>query len=152
MRPECRRLPFILLILLVAACRTAVPPPAGEIPSAPSPGAVDAPSTAVPDADAPRKRQQEQAAAALTERGRGLLDAGRIDPAMRLFEQALSLSPHYGPGYYFMAEAWLAKDNWSQAREFHRQASLYLNADGGWQARVARQRARIERAAAAGVP
>ncbi len=71
----------------------------------------------------------------------------QIDPAMRLFEQALSLAPRYGPGYYYLAEAWLIRNNWSQAREFHRQAALYLEVDGAWQARVAQQRRRIDRAA-----
>ncbi len=103
------------------------------------------PSRPPPAEDPAHKRGQ--AAAALTERGRQLMVNGQVDPAMRLFEQALSLAPQYGPGYYYLAEAWLTKDNWSQAREFHRQAALYLEQDGAWRARVAQQRRRIDRAA-----
>ena len=78
------------------------------------------------------------------------MDDDQIEPAMRLFEQALSLAPQFGPGYYYLAEAWMAKDNWSQARAFHRQAAFYLDGDGIWEGRLDRQRRRIDRAAAAG--
>ena len=84
------------------------------------------------------------------------LEAGavdqEIDPAMRLFEQALSLAPRYGPGYYYLAEAWLAKNNFSQARAFHHQAALYLENNSVWEGRVVRQGRRIDRAAAAALP
>lgn len=141
---------FTLVGLLLVSCKTAVPPPSGEFPATRPPQEEAAPSVPVPGENAVLKRQR--AAAALTDRGRVLMADGQIDPAMRLFEQALSLVPQYGPGYYFLAEAWLTKDNWPQAREFHRQAALYLDADGAWKARVDQQRRRIDRAVAAGSP
>ena len=139
---------FCLLTgLLLVSCQTAVRPPSGPQPEPPPapPTEEPAPSRPRPADDPAQKR--EQAAAALTERGRRLMADDQIDPAMRLFEQALSLAPRYGPGYYYLAEAWLVRNNWSQAQEFHRQAALYLEADGAWQARVAQQRRRIDRAA-----
>ena len=71
---------------------------------------------------------------------------------MRLFEQALSLAPQYGPGYFYLADAWLQKNNWLQAREFHRQAVLYLETDTVWHKRIDAQQRRIQRAAGAGTP
>ena len=143
---------LMLVGLLLVACKTTIPPPPpGEpIPEESAPG-IEAtpPSTPPPDADAALKRRQ--AAAALTERGRRLMAEGRVDPAMRLFEQALSLAPRYGPGYFYLAEAWFTKSNWSQARAFHRQAALYLEDHAAWAVRVNHQRRRIDRAAQ-GIP
>ena len=136
--------------LLLVSCKTAVPPPSGEVPPPLPPEDRAPPPLQVPDEKAAHKRRQ--AAAALTDRGRALLTDGQIDPAMRLFEQALSLAPQYGPGYYYLADAWLLKNNRFQAREFHRQAVLYLQADTAWQKRVEAQRRRIERAAGPRTP
>ncbi len=144
MRPEARWLYLMLAAMLLVACKSAVSPPTGAIPGQRPPDASDPPSDPAPDEDAGRER--EQAATALTDRGRTLMADGQIDPAMRLFEQALSLAPRYGPGYYYLAEAWMAKNNWPQARAFHRQAALYLEDNSAWKGRVARQRRRIDRA------
>ena len=150
MTPDARWLCLMLAALLLVACKTAVSPPTGAIPDTRPPDAVAPPSDTTPDQDT--GLQREQAAAALTERGRTLMADGQIDPAMRLFEQALSLAPRYGPGYYYLAEAWLAKNNFSHAQAFHHQAALYLEDNSVWQRRVVRQRRRIDRAAAAALP
>ncbi len=143
-----RWLRMLLAALLLISCKTVIPPPAGPVTEE-VPSGTEAPSpAALPDEDASLKRQQ--AAAALTERGRLLMTEDRIDPAMRLFEQALSLVPQYGPGYYYLSEAWIRKNNWSQARAFHRQAALYLEGNGVWASRVDRQRRRIQRATEGG--
>ncbi len=146
MRPEARWFYLMLAAMLLVACKSTVSPPTGAIPGQRPPDAGVPPSDPAPDEDAGRER--EQAARALTDRGRTLMADGQIDPAMRLFEQALSLAPRYGPGYYYLAEAWMAKNNWPQARAFHRQAALYLEDNSAWKGRVARQRRRIDRAAA----
>ncbi|MBL0712149.1 MAG: tetratricopeptide repeat protein [Desulfosarcina sp.] len=150
MNLRSRWLGFAGVGLLLVSCKMAVPPPPGETAAILPPVASLPPPLQAPDEEAGLKR--EKAAAALIDRGRTLMEDGRIDPAMRLFEQALSLSPHYGPGYFYLAEAWLAKADWSQARELHRQAELYLDAVAPWEARLAEQRRRVERAAAAGEP
>ena len=141
-----RWLRILLAGMLLVSCKTTIPPPGGPTPEKAPPGVEETPTPPpLPDEDAALRRQQ--AAAALTERGRRLMAEDRVDPAMRLFEQALSLAPRYGPGYFYLAEAWLSKDNASQARAFHRQAALYLEDNAAWAARLKRQRRHIDRAA-----
>jgi tetratricopeptide (TPR) repeat protein len=132
--------------LLLFACRPAVivpppdktPPPSTERP---------APIPPVPSPDAVEKEltSREQVAAVLTDQGRGLLNTGRVDGAIRLFEQAVSQSPHYGPAYFYLAQAWMAKNNGPQARVFHDQARLYLKGQAEWAARLERQQIEIDR-------
>lgn len=149
-RHQCRWLLLAAAGLLLVSCKTALPPPSPEAPP-PVPTEDRAPPPLqVPDEKAAIERRQ--AAAALTDRGRKLMAAGQVDPAMRLFDQALSLAPRYGPGYFYLADAWLLKNNWHQAREFHRQAVLYLPADTTWQKRVDIQRRRIDHAAGSETP
>ncbi len=144
---SARWLRILLFVMLLVSCKTTIPPPGGPAPVKGPPGVEEeTPAPPLfPDEGAALRRQQ--AAAALTERGRRQMAEGRVDPAMRLFEQALSLAPRYGPGYYYLAEAWLGKDNVSQARAFHRQAALYLEDSASWAARLNRQRRRIDRLA-----
>ena len=139
---------FVFAGLLLAGCQkqTLKLPSGPRSTPPPPPPAEETVPPRKPSAEDPAQKRR-QAAKALTERGRQLMADGQIDPAMRLFEQSLSLAPRYGPGYYYLAEAWLAKDNWRQARELHRQAALYLEQDGAWKARVAQQRRRIDRTA-----
>ena len=144
-RPVAPWLSLMLVGLLLASCKMTIPPPGAPAP-AEDPSGIEAPPPAapLPDEDAAFRRQQ--AAAALCERGRRLMAEGRVDPAMRLFEQALSLAPRFGPGYYYLAEAWFTKRNWSQARAFNRQAALYLEDSAAWVVRISQQRRRIDRA------
>lgn len=145
-----RWLQLALIGLFLVSCKTTLSPPSHEAPPPPPPEERAPPPLQVPDEKAALERRQ--AAAALTDRGRILMADGQVDPAMRLFEQALSLAPRYGPGYFYLADAWLLKNNWLQAREFHHQAVLYLPADRAWQKRVDAQRRRIDHAAGSGMP
>ena len=81
----------------------------------------------------------------MTAQGRQRLDAGQVDSAIRIFEQALTQSPHYGPGYFYLAESWLRKNNGSQAQAFHDQAEMYLRHQPDWRARLERQQIEIQR-------
>jgi tetratricopeptide (TPR) repeat protein len=71
-----------------------------------------------------------------------LLVQNRYDDAIRTLEQAISLYPHNGESYYYMAEAWFAKGSLRQAAEFNRLAAMYLN-DPVWIARIKEQRSTI---------
>lgn len=145
MKTELRWCGIVVSLMLLFACRPAViaPPSPLEPPSSgvPEPG----PSLERPEAVKDELQQRERVAAALTEQGRQRLDAGQLDKAIRIFEQALSQSPHYGPGYYYLAESWLRKSNGTQARAFHDQAELYLHEQPAWRTRLDRQQKAIER-------
>jgi tetratricopeptide (TPR) repeat protein len=132
-------------LLLLSACRPAliVPPPATAPPS--TQNRESAPVPPPPGAVENELHRREEMAATLTDQGRRHLEAGRVDAAIRLFEQAVSQSPHYGPGYYYLAEAWLEMNNGPQARAFHDQAKLYLHDQAAWCDRLERQSIKIAR-------
>lgn len=87
---------------------------------------------------------RDNAAMQLTREGRSFLEAGKPDNAIRLFERAIGLSPNNGECYYYLAEAWLAKGEPSEAREFNSLAADYLKDDPAWTERLHRQQGRIE--------
>jgi hypothetical protein len=142
---EWRILALAVVLGLLVACRPAVivPPPETAPPSTERPE----PTLPTPSPDAVQKElhRREQVAAALTDQGRRLLMDGQVDGAIRIFEQAVSQSPHYGPAYFYLAEAWMDKHSGPQARAFHDQASLYLQGQPEWASRLERQQIEIDR-------
>ncbi len=86
---------------------------------------------------------REKASFQLTEEGRQLLEEDKPDQAIRLLEQAISLNPDNGQCYYYLAEAWLQKGNFSQASQFNSLAKNYLDKDRGWKTLVAKQADKI---------
>jgi tetratricopeptide (TPR) repeat protein len=92
----------------------------------------------------PQRSPREKAALQLTQEGRQLLDEDQPDQAIRSLEQAISLNPDNGPCYYYLAEAWLQKGNFSEARQFNSLAENYLKKDKSWNARLARQADKID--------
>ena len=85
------------------------------------------------------------AAAQLTAQGNDLLNAGKPDSAIRLYEQAIGLDPTNGQANYHMAQAWLAKGRPDEARKYNDLAREYLENDPLWTTRVSRQAEQIER-------
>jgi len=79
----------------------------------------------------------------LTSQGYALLEKGDIDGALRLLERAVGINPSDGPGYYYLAEAWLAKGNLDQASRFNTLASIYLRKDRSWSGQATGQKKRI---------
>ena len=79
----------------------------------------------------------------LTDQGRRLLEAGKADHAIRVFEQAISLNPSNGQNYYYLSEAWLTKGFVNEAREFNRLAESHLENDRDWIKSVDQQADRI---------
>jgi tetratricopeptide (TPR) repeat protein len=136
---------MVVSLMLFFACRPAVITPPSPLEPPSSGVRAPGPPPERPEAVKNELHQREQVAAALTAQGRQRLDAGQVDKAIRIFEQALSQSPHYGPGYYYLAESWLRKNNGSQARAFHDQAQLYLHEQPAWRMRLERQQKEIER-------
>jgi len=86
---------------------------------------------------------RENAAARLTRQGTQLLEVGKPDSAIRMFEQAIGLDPSNGQSYYYIAQAWLAKGNVKEAQKFNNLARNYLEKDLVWASRVAQQAGQI---------
>jgi tetratricopeptide (TPR) repeat protein len=84
----------------------------------------------------PRARASLQ----LTRQGRTFLEEGKPDEAISVLERAVGLDPSNGLNYFYLAEAWLLKDNLEQAGEFNRLAGIYLEGDFTWMRRVREQR------------
>ncbi|MFZ0613897.1 MAG: hypothetical protein WAM73_16780 [Desulfobacterales bacterium] len=119
--------------------KTNVPVYEKQIPPPPLPAKRPTPPPAArPDS------AQVQAAEALIAQGRQLLAQESPDAAIRVLERSVALDSNSGPNYYYLAEAWLMKQNAHQAREFNRLAAMHLGRDSKWQARIARQSDRID--------
>jgi Tfp pilus assembly protein PilF len=90
-----------------------------------------------------QRSPREKASLQLTEEGRQLLEEDKPDHAIRILEQAISLNPDNGQCYYYLAEAWLQKGNFSEAKQFNSLAKNFLNKDKSWNTRVANQADKI---------
>lgn len=109
-----------------------------QTPPAPLPaGKPSVPQTPRPD------NAQVLASEALVEQGRQLLSQGAPDAAIRVLERSVALDSNSGQNYYYLAEAWLVKQNAHQAREFNRLADMHLGRDPDWKNRIDRQNDRI---------
>jgi len=110
-----------------------------QTPPAPLPaGKPSVPQTPKPD------NAQVLAAEALVEQGRQFLAQGAPDAAIRVLERSVALDSNSGQNYYYLAEAWLVKQNAHQAREFNRLADMHLGRDPDWKNRIDRQNDRIK--------
>ena len=101
-----------------------------RMPANPNPKATDAPRTV--------------ALLSLVDQGRAYLEQDRPDAAIRALERAVNINPQRGESYYYLAQAWLMKENFSQALEFNRLAENYLGNDPRWSGRVKAQRQKID--------
>ncbi len=88
----------------------------------------------------PRARASLQ----LSRQGRTFLEEGKTDDAISVLERAVGLDPTNGQNYYYLAEAWILKDNFTQAGEFNRLAGIYLEDDYLWMRRVREQKQWID--------
>ncbi|MEN8779888.1 MAG: hypothetical protein ABF292_02175 [Desulfobacterales bacterium] len=110
-----------------------------QTPPAPLPaGKPSVPQTPKPE------NAQVLAAEALVEQGRQFLAQGAPDAAIRVLERSVALDSNSGQNYYYLAEAWLVKQNAHQAREFNRLADMHLGRDPDWKNRIDRQNDRIK--------
>jgi tetratricopeptide (TPR) repeat protein len=91
----------------------------------------------------PQPSPRVQASLQLTEQGRLLIEKGQADNAIRVLEQAISLNPNNGQNYYYLSEAWLMKERFSEAKEFNRLAELHLKDNEDWLRKVTKQADRI---------
>jgi len=99
--------------------------------------------TGIPGKDIDDLNPRAQASLRFTEQGRTLLQSGRPDDAISLFERGINLNPANGLNYYYLSEALIIKGQLEQAVEFNELAALYLEQSPQWQLRVQKQKARI---------
>lgn len=92
-----------------------------------------------------RLNPQRIASLQLTEQARILIQESKPDEAIRTLERAVNLHPTNGSNYYYLAEAWIMKGNFHQAREFNTLAVIYLRSRGEWKNRIQEQQERISR-------
>ena len=76
----------------------------------------------------------------LTSKGAALLKQGNFDGAIRILEQAVSVNPSDGAGYYYLSEAWRRKENFRLAIQFNRLAMIYLRNSMTWSGRAEAQK------------
>lgn len=112
----------------------------------PAPGpsrdvSVQPPVPAVPPA-VPESRKT--AALYFTRQAEQFLSRRNPDAAIRILERALMLNPANGENYYYLAEAWYMKADYSQAVEFNRLATMYLQKDRRWAEPLRLQKIKIE--------
>jgi hypothetical protein len=114
----------------------------GVIDKQTPPAPLPAEKPSVPQTPKPGNAQV-LAAEALVEQGRQFLAQGAPDAAIRVLERSVALDSNSGQNYYYLAEAWLVKQNAHQAREFNRLAGMHLGRDPDWKNRIDRQNDRI---------
>jgi tetratricopeptide (TPR) repeat protein len=134
------RVSVMILWLAMSGCSVFMPSPA-ERP----PGAMPEPSVAKPVSPEIQGDPREIASLQLTDQGRILLEQGKADEAITVLERALNLYPTNGRNYYYLAEAWLLKNDALQAKEWNRLAEMYLSDDKDWLEKVLDQKVRIRK-------
>ncbi len=80
----------------------------------------------------------------ITLEGYSLLTGGDLAGAIRALERAVGINPSNGPGYYYLAEAWIGKQDYQLAMQFNGLAGIYLRTNQQWAELVALQKKRIE--------
>ena len=93
----------------------------------------------------PPETSRMLASNSLTQNGIQHLKRGDFDRAIRIFEQAVGLNPGDGPGYYYLAESWIGKKNFTMASKFNKLAGLYLGKNPLWSSRIMAQNRKIEK-------
>lgn len=99
---------------------------------------------ALPDFNKPVGNSRGNASHKLTRNGYLLLCEEDYDGAIRLLEKAVGINPSDGPGYFYLSEAWIGKNNYKLAFQFNRLASIYLRDNNKWIARTQLQKKAID--------
>lgn len=148
----------LIILTFLSGCATVKPdlprrPPARSPQAKPQPKPHPKPQLPqpaikkrVPEKPPPRATPSPRTVALLSliDQGRAYLKQNRPDAAIRLLERAVSINPQRGESYYYLAQAWLMKENFSQALEYNRLAGTYLGRDPQWTRRINIQRQKIK--------
>ncbi len=93
----------------------------------PTPEKVD-----LPEENKSASDSRANASHSLTREGYMLLCKKEYDGAIRLLEKAVGINPSDGPGYFYLSEAWIGKNNYKLAFQFNRLALIYLRNNEKW--------------------
>ena len=116
------------------------PPPATEPPAA-TPKPQPPPPPAKPPLEVPQMKPRQPskadpASTKLMDAGAKQLNAGNLDQAEELFEQALRVSPTNGKPYYYLGVIASRQKDYERALGFLQQAETYLHTDNFWMSQV----------------
>ena len=117
------------------------------------PGPVKTPDTGLPapeivgtPGDADTANDSRMAASHnLTTQGYRLLQKNDYDGAIRVLERAVGVNTGNGPGYFYLAQAWLEKENFQLAARFNQLARMYLRNHPTWSQRARAQKEKIQK-------
>ena len=128
------------------------PPPTAE-PQVPSPQPEPTQPTKPPkrtlEAPAPKKRAPspgDTSAIKLVESGVKQMNAGNLDQAEQIFEQALRVSPNNGRPYYYLGVLSVKQKQYERASGFLSQAEVHLHDDPFWMSQILLQEGLILKA------
>ncbi len=98
----------------------------------------------LPDSNRSSFDSRINASHSLTREGYLLLCKKDYDGAIRLLEKAVGINPSDGPGYFYLSEAWIGKNNYKQAFQFNKLALIYLRDSNKWTERTQFQKKAID--------
>jgi TolA-binding protein len=146
---------FSICLIFSAACKKksvpVEPPPTIEAPVEPSPPITPEPTPPPQPPPAPRVPKKNLEAPPITKRapspgdpaslklvnsGTKQMNAGNLDEAEQLFEQALRVSPTNGRPYYYLGVIASKQKNYDRAMGFLTQAEIHLHGDAFWMSQV----------------
>jgi tetratricopeptide (TPR) repeat protein len=87
---------------------------------------------------------EEKAAVRLIEKSQIYLQEGNTDLAIKKLEDAIRISPYYGPSYYYLAEIEKDVNNLDYANRLLDKAEILLQNDAEWMTKVWELRDQIE--------
>lgn len=161
MSPASKSIPALICLLLFIGCagvqqtpqplpsippEVSLPPetaPPEETPPPPETEPTTPPETTQVPREAPNPRAL--ASLELSKQAQLLIEAGRLDEAIRTLNQAVTVHPGSGESYYYLAEAWRLKGNADQAMEYNTLAAIRFKDDPEWMRRIDVQKERIGR-------
>ena len=147
-------LTLALAVLLLVSCtprkkplepvEPSQPAPAGETAEAPAPAPEpepvqpEAPKPSPQPAQPPPRQpaKGDTASTKLVDTGVKHMNAGNLDSAEQMFEQALRVSPTNGKPYYYLGVLAAKKKEHERSLGFLEQAEIYLKDDDFWMSQV----------------